>query len=540
MGVLRPAPASSQEPVALETTVIATGARPADATSKRELFTEETQTVLVFERGAVIRLSAAVVDGQLLFLTNKSTGKEVVTQVLRKRSFRPTNCYVDLEFTESCPGFWGIEFPKSAPDSGKTIADKIKLGDENEGRANKPAMVPDAQDVERLRTEVVELQKQLKSLQQIAPQSGGSEPLKLPVAPPVGFTEQEKQAEDKRLEALFAVETNLESAQAPKILVPYPAKSSYSDSPKSSGKKWIAMVAVLLVAAAAGAYQFGAFDGLLKKPAPLQSVSTGAASSSVGSSGKSDNARSGQGSSPESAGLVVTESPTGEPNGAAAKDVVSNNSVASNPVPSNSVSGNSAAKNSLPTSASPISDGTPDSESKIDVSASSSPANSKVTIPAKSSAKPLPYSRVAAAAKVGNHGKSPAANASAPNSVKKRATNSVPPAPAPTSASANSTPDAPAEVSTASENYVGPRLLKSVKPVAPPEALKNYVTGNVNVDALVDSAGQIQSVTVISGPPKLRATAIKEMKQYLYEPARRNGKSVSSHVKVTLQYWYEP
>jgi len=504
MGVLRPDPVSSQEPVALETTVIATGARPADATSKRELFTEETQTVLVFERGAVIRLSAAVVDGQLLFLTNKSTGKEVVTQVLRKRAFRPTNCYVDLEFTESCPGFWGIEFPKSAPDSGKTIAGKIKLGDENEGRANKPAIAPDAQDVERLRTEVVELQNQLKSLQQVAPLSEGSAS-PIPVPPPVAFTEQEKQAEDKRLEALFAPDTKLESAPAPKILVAHSPTFSNLESPKGSGKKWAAVAAVLLVAASAGAYQFGAFDGLLKKRAALKSVSTGAAASSAASTEKSDE------------------------NGA-----VTNNSVASNPV-----SGNSAAKNPLPTNASPISDAAPSSESKIDASASRTAANSKVTIPAKSSGKPLLYSRVAAAAKVGNHSKSqlgPAATTSAP----KTASNSVPPAPAPTAASANSTPDAPAEVSTAAESYVGPKLVKSVKPVAPPEALKNYVTGNVNVDALVDSNGQIQSVTVISGPPKLRATAIKEMKQYVYEPAKRNGKPVSSHVKVTLQYWYEP
>src|SRR6266404_5341626 len=219
VGALRPAEGAAQGPVALETTVIATGARPGDTAAKRELFTEETQTVLVFEQGAVIRLSAAVGDGQLLFLTNKATGKEVVTQVLRKRAFRPTNCYVDLEFTESCPGFWGIEFPKSAPDSGKTIADKIKLGDENDGRANKPAVAPDAQDVERLRTEVVELQNQLKSLQQVAPPSEGSESPQLPVPPPVAFTEQEKQAEDKRLEALFAPDTKLESAPAPKILV---------------------------------------------------------------------------------------------------------------------------------------------------------------------------------------------------------------------------------------------------------------------------------------------------------------------------------
>src|SRR5215471_8005261 len=114
VGALRSDEERSQEPVALETAVLATGARPGDSAEKRQLFTEETQTVLVFENGAVIRLSAAVADGQLLFLTNKRTGKEVVTQVIRKRSFRPTSCYVDLEFTEPCPSFWGIEFPKTA------------------------------------------------------------------------------------------------------------------------------------------------------------------------------------------------------------------------------------------------------------------------------------------------------------------------------------------------------------------------------------------------------------------------------------------
>src|SRR5215831_17745327 len=115
MGVLRPEGQPPDEPVALEIPVVATGARPGPAGSKRELFSEETVTVLVFEKGAVIRLSAGVADGQLLFLTNKKTGKEVVTQVVRKRSFRPTSCYVDLEFTEESPGFWGIEFPKSTP-----------------------------------------------------------------------------------------------------------------------------------------------------------------------------------------------------------------------------------------------------------------------------------------------------------------------------------------------------------------------------------------------------------------------------------------
>jgi len=90
------------------------------------------------------------------------------------------------------------------------------------------------------------------------------------------------------------------------------------------------------------------------------------------------------------------------------------------------------------------------------------------------------------------------------------------------------------------DGYVGPKLVHGVKPVAPAEALKNYVTGNVNLDALVDTAGQVKSVTVISGPAKLRDTAIQDMKQYLYEPAKKNGKAVSAHVQVSLQFWYEP
>jgi outer membrane biosynthesis protein TonB len=79
-----------------------------------------------------------------------------------------------------------------------------------------------------------------------------------------------------------------------------------------------------------------------------------------------------------------------------------------------------------------------------------------------------------------------------------------------------------------------------VKPVSPSEALRNYVTGNVNVDALVDVTGHVKSVTVLSGPQKLRNTAIAEMKEYVYEPARQNGKPVSAHVQVSLKYWYEP
>ena len=105
---------AKKRPLPLEIAVVATGARPGDTGEKRELFSEETETVLVFETGGVIRLSAAVAVGQLIFLTNKQTGKGVVTQVLQKRSYRPTACYVELDFAEPAAGFWGVEFPAAA------------------------------------------------------------------------------------------------------------------------------------------------------------------------------------------------------------------------------------------------------------------------------------------------------------------------------------------------------------------------------------------------------------------------------------------
>ena len=96
--------------VAHEVRVKATGARPGNSAGERELFSESTSTVLVFEKGGVIRLAAAVTPGQLLFLSNEESKREVVAQVIRKRAHRPTECYVELEFTEPAPKFWGMEF----------------------------------------------------------------------------------------------------------------------------------------------------------------------------------------------------------------------------------------------------------------------------------------------------------------------------------------------------------------------------------------------------------------------------------------------
>lgn len=103
--------ASRPQPVALEVPVTVNGARTVVGSDKREPFSETTKTVLVFSSGAVIRLGSPVAPGQLLFLTNEKTKKEVVCQVVKSKNYRSASGYVELEFTESVVGFWGMRFP---------------------------------------------------------------------------------------------------------------------------------------------------------------------------------------------------------------------------------------------------------------------------------------------------------------------------------------------------------------------------------------------------------------------------------------------
>lgn len=108
---IRAATSGSPQTVALEVPVTVNGVRPVEHSDKREPFAEATKTVLVHTAGAVIRLASAVVPGQLLFLTNDKTKKEVVCQVVKSKSHGSMSGYVELQFTEQVQGFWGMGFP---------------------------------------------------------------------------------------------------------------------------------------------------------------------------------------------------------------------------------------------------------------------------------------------------------------------------------------------------------------------------------------------------------------------------------------------
>src|SRR5919108_919152 len=81
-----------------------------------------------------------------------------------------------------------------------------------------------------------------------------------------------------------------------------------------------------------------------------------------------------------------------------------------------------------------------------------------------------------------------------------------------------------------------PLLIRSSPLVYPQVAKSSRVSGDVVVDALIDTAGRVTTVKVISGPVLLQQAAVDTVRQWKYEPARLDGQAVAMHLTVTVRF----
>ncbi len=512
-------PSRKTNPVAHEVQVIATGARPGDTDSQRELFTEETTTALVFENGAVIRLSAAVAAGQLLFLTNKESRREVVAQVTRKRDFRPTSCYVEVEFSEPSPGFWGIDFPEGSElvpanahrqeaselvQTSRTVADK----------SSPLAPAPSAEEVEALKEEVEALREQLKSMQ--TPTAAVNPPVPpasaaTPTPPPAPAAAARPREDSPKSMAAPAVPPATVSFTSSRAGPPPPvgreATTSFEDNPfprpeiptnrkKSPGERSplpkpaasgsfrpevvrIAFLSAALLLVAVGAAWYLHWIPWLTPP---KKSSAPAASSVPAHPGPVANSK------PQKPADAHPDSPKPAQTGGA-------------PTPQPSAASSDASQPAHPEAAKPSAPSVLDPPRARSDAGLPAPAVQQKSVLAPTSAK-HPVSRLS---------DSPSAVAAGPLAE--------------------------------GVAIIPPKLIKSVRAVASPSALQYFDKGNtvtVTLDAFVDPSGHVKSMKVLSGPASLRAAAMKALKQYRYAPARQRGKPVAAHVTVPIKFLFEP
>jgi TonB family protein len=578
----------------MEIPVVATGAKPGGGSGNapRELFCEDTTTVLVFEKGAVVRLAATVAPGQLVFLTNTRTKKEVVAQVMPKRSAEATNSYAELQFTENAPDFWGTEFSKSgALANVAEVAHKLPESHSAEFASRHPSgdvAPPAAEEVERLRAEVEELRLKLQKLAQpeakiqARPQAAAQLPvadlahsvvqaatqIPTPRAGTQGGTQGSAavhaEAAPGSASAIFQAAAADESTKVavvrpagappgrelPAIALPKASENQEHPAPRSSLD---AELGSLVHQSVSG---YGEEQTPATRPQNFEKATNLKKARDLAASlGEKQHAVRGAKHKLRLMFLYAALAICAI--GGAWYEQWLPAAVRSKlPAPGSILSFHSAAAPSL---AKKI------AVRGVEKAAASPPA-------AVTNAQPIPVT-AKGADQIGAVASPPTAESADKTSelgpkesahrdealekperaavcerkeedrsekaiVAKRERTFRGAGTPSGSADAAGSP-AKADVAEAGV-YVPPKLVKSVRPIAPAAAIRDYVSGNVELDALVSAEGRVISAKVLSGPEVLRESAIKTLREYRYKPATRGGKHVSGHVKVTLQYWYEP
>jgi general secretion pathway protein A len=80
------------------------------------------------------------------------------------------------------------------------------------------------------------------------------------------------------------------------------------------------------------------------------------------------------------------------------------------------------------------------------------------------------------------------------------------------------------------------RLISSPPPIYPLVARAGNVRGVVVINAVVNEAGKVTDMKVISGSPLLTQAAMDALRTWKYEPAKMNGRPTASHVQVSINF----
>ncbi len=441
---------------------------------------EETHTVIVFPKGAVIRLTGSLVAGDRLVLTNQKNGLQALCRVVSMKAPAGVKGYAEVEFLQRVPGFW----------------EENPLGEKHE-LAARPAAAPPKLQIVRKDEPV--------PAAPAGPAKGESKPATAERAPtPLPFVRVPAAAP-----AAPAPSNDVDNVLAvaheasPKLEV-FGSRFGFNETGEQTAKparprrRWMVAVACIaaLAVAAAGAKM------MLRHPAETAAPAASVAQQPA-ASGASDPAAAPQTQATNNAGnmdpqrVVVTAQVDPQPLAPTARETSSQNAAVSKPSAPTQQSKTTAARRM------PILD------SKL-VGPAARPnqaAEMKDVAPPTLGADAVPSANGAAAGLV------------------------------PSGARATAFPAPPGGVPALTGGRVqSPRLLTSVQPVYPPMAKRQGLEGEVTIEATIDATGQVGGMKVVSGPVALQQAAMDAMRLWKYEPAKLNGQPVPMQTRVTIRF----
>ncbi len=521
------------QPVGAVVPVLVQGSRQAaGAESRPQPFAEESKTVVVFQNGAVLRISEGVGPGQLVILKNLKTNREIACRIVKAND--KMKGYFEIEFTQPEPGFWGVDFP-----AGQSVAEPSAHATVSAEPELKPATPADlAASTEEL---MEDLDRALASAFASLPKA----PMKSPDSPKTGEAANSRTAPlassipANTVAIADSVENDSwKAAQAASVQPRQPAApvrpSSYADNKKSrAGDPGLALMA-----------DFVATDSLHTSPslsnprfttseaAPRANwmwVLGGVAASVVLLAVGTGIYRYYNHDKPQDFLPPVTtsapsapQSQQGSPSGSS--DPASANGQASQPANSNSAA---------------------DSAASREKNASANRGSNPSAIPVENSGTVVTATTSRRSAVLDTKIKAPAsptkgsggANIDAANLQVPASRSAADGASLGTLIPGSSVPAQPtAPAAPRISNMVQARLLTSVPPVYPQIAATQGIQGDVKLDLTVGDSGRVSETKVLSGPALLRDAAADAAKKWRYSPGKLDGSAVTTHVIVTVHF----
>jgi len=81
-----------------------------------------------------------------------------------------------------------------------------------------------------------------------------------------------------------------------------------------------------------------------------------------------------------------------------------------------------------------------------------------------------------------------------------------------------------------------PKNLLKVQPAYPPLARQSHIQGNVLIDAVIDTDGNVVEMNLVSGHPLLVPAALEAVRHWKYEPTYLNDQAVPVQLIVTVTF----
>ena len=574
------------EAIGLEVAVRVHGSQVAavvlESTEHVEPFEEDTTTMIVFPRGAVVKLRARVRTGHAMVLTNLLTKQTALCRIIQVNTAPNIAHYVKLEFAQPAPGFWGVHFPSDPLPSARTVENPKPVSVPAPPSPLAAPVAPVIQKPARVETQPAPVKPLVRETikptparelnlsvptteygnerpgetEDLVPLASGSPsadrkalsasrvPAVVPAKPkrassPLAeqpifdlLTTQEEifsreaaathTGEEHQPEATLQVGTG--ASHKTIAAIDYSSLLQPAPTPKrnSSVLMFAGAVVVVLAFVAAGA-MYLRHNSKVTAQAPVSAaVTTSLPSPSPSPSSTSPSSSQQPPAALDEAATTIPSVPVTSSSTSSAPPQVQRNADAPAPV--------------LTTHRSSI---TPGSErvSQKSTAATNRPAISISTgmadiyagdLKARAEIKPRNAARVTA----------PVPDVGAASSKE------IPVMPNGNLGSlvsgvggSNLVAPAPPEPDVVQGGDVRlPKLVSSVAPVYPQLAAANHVEGEVKIQAEINASGKVTSTKVLSGPILLRSAAVNAVRQWKYSPAMLDGKAISTQYVVTVRF----